>query len=48
MINIEACKKILNNENHQYTDNEIMQIRGFLYQLAQLQIIKTNKEFDYE
>jgi len=38
MINIEQCGKILNNGERKYKDEEIRQIRDFLYQLANLEI----------
>jgi len=38
MINIEQCRKILNNGERKYKDEEIRQIRDFLYQLANLEI----------
>lgn len=38
MITLEQCKKILNNGKRIYTDNEIKEIREFLYRMAGLQI----------
>ena len=38
MLSIEICKKILNTDKKKYTDEEIKQIREFLYQMVQIQI----------
>ncbi len=38
MVNIERCKKVLNNGERKYKDEEIKMIRDFLYQLAKLEI----------
>lgn len=38
MLNIDTCKKILNNDKKKYKDDEIKLIRDYLYLLAELQI----------
>jgi len=47
MISIEKCKKILNVNGNSYTDEQIIKIREFLYQLAEIeysQFKERNKE----
>jgi len=47
MLSIEKCKKILNAGEKTYTDDEILKIREFLYQLAEidyLQFQEMNKD----
>jgi len=44
MINIEQCKKVLNNGERKYKDEEIKMIRDFLYQLAELEINELKKK----
>ena len=52
MMTLEECRKILysNNENKHYNDDEIKQIRDFLYQMAKLEIeynnIKNSKNYE--
>lgn len=43
MISIEHCKKILNKGKRKYTDEEVKQIREFLFLLAELQL--ENEEY---
>lgn len=38
MLNLDTCKKILNNDKKKYKDDEIKLIRDYLYLLAELQI----------
>ena len=38
MITIEKCKNILNSDKRKYTNDEVKQIREYLYFLAGLQI----------
>ena len=39
MLTLEECKKILNDgSNRKYKDDEVKQLREFLYQLAELQL----------
>jgi len=39
MLTLEQCKKILNNgSNRKYKDEEVKQLRDYLYQLAELQL----------
>lgn len=37
MLSLNTCKKILNKNGNQYTDEEIYKIREYLYQLAEIQ-----------
>jgi hypothetical protein len=37
MLSLERCKKILNNGKRKYTDEEVKQIRDYLYMIAELQ-----------
>lgn len=43
MLSIEHCKKILNKGKRKYTDEEVKQIREFLFLLAELQL--ENEEY---
>lgn len=43
MISIEHCKKILNKGKRKYTNEEVKQIREFLFLLAELQL--ENEEY---
>lgn len=48
MLSVKKCKKILeDNGNNKYTDNEVMQIREFLYNSAKL-VVKTKEIEDDE
>jgi len=38
MINLETCKKMLNSGKKKYTDEEVKQLREYLYMIAELQI----------
>jgi hypothetical protein len=38
MLSLERCKKILNNGKRKYTDEEVKQIRDYLYMIAELQL----------
>lgn len=38
MVSIERCKEILNGKGHKYTNEEIKEIRDFLYLLAAIQL----------
>lgn len=42
MLSIETCKQILNIGKKKYTDEEIKQIREFLYLMAEFQIESEN------
>jgi hypothetical protein len=42
MLTIEACKKVLNNGNRKYSDEEVKEIREFLYAIAEFQIEMEN------
>lgn len=43
MITLEQCVKILNNGNRKYSNDEVKQIRDYLYIMARLQIETENK-----
>jgi hypothetical protein len=45
MVSINECKKVLANDNKQYSEDEIIQIRDFMYQLANIELKMRN---DYE
>ena len=36
-LDLETCKRILNAEEHEYSDKEIIQIRDYLSQLAEVE-----------
>ena len=38
MLSDEECKKVLNSNGNNYTDEQISNIRDFLWSLAQLEI----------
>jgi hypothetical protein len=38
MLSLEECKKILNNGKTKYKDEEVKQIREYLYMIAELQL----------
>lgn len=38
MFSLQTCKKILNRNGNQYTDEEIYKIRDYLYQLVEIQV----------
>ena len=44
MLSLEKCKKILNNGKRKYTDEEVKQIREYLYLLAEFQIENEQKD----
>ena len=41
MITLEQCKKILNKGEHKYSDDEIKQIKNYLYFIGRIE-----NEFD--
>ncbi len=43
MLSIEECKKILNKKANQYTDDQIMGIRNFVLDLAEVHLHKLNQ-----
>ena len=43
MLTLETCTKILNNGKKKYNNEEVRQIREYLYLLAQLQIESENE-----
>ena len=42
MLTLETCAKLLNNGKKKYSNEEVKQIREYLYLLAQLQIESEN------
>jgi len=44
MLSLEECKKILNNGKRKYKDEEVKQIREYLYMLAEFQIENEQKD----
>lgn len=36
-LDLETCKRILNAEGQEYSDQEIIRIRDYLYQLAEIE-----------
>jgi len=44
MLSLEQCKKKLNNDKRKYTDEEVKQIREYLYMLAELQFENEQKD----
>ncbi len=43
MLTLETCTKILNNGKKKYNNEEVRQIREYLYLMAQLQIESENE-----
>lgn len=43
MLTLETCTKLLNNGKNKYSNDEVKQIREYLYLLAQLQIESENE-----
>lgn len=44
MISTEKCNKILNRNGNKFSDNEIEQIRDFLWELAQIEVKNLEKQ----
>jgi hypothetical protein len=44
MISLVQCKKILNKGRRKYSDEEIKEIRNYLYIIGQIEIITDNNE----
>lgn len=42
MLTLEICTKLLNNGKNKYSNDEVKQIREYLYLMAQLQIESEN------
>ena len=42
MLTLETCAKLLNNGKKKYSNEEVRQIREYLYLMAQLQIESEN------
>ena len=45
MITLDYCKKLLNNRERKYKDEDIKKIRDYLYFIGGLQIEIENNEF---
>jgi len=43
VLNLETCKKVLNNGKKKYTDEEVKQLREYLYMIAELQLENESK-----
>jgi hypothetical protein len=43
VLNLETCKKVLSNGKKKYTDEEVKQLREYLYMIAELQLENENK-----
>jgi len=43
MLSLEVCKKILNQSKKKYKDEEIKQLRDYLYMIAELQLESENE-----
>ena len=43
MLTLETCTKLLNNGKNKYSNDEVKQIREYLYLMAQLQIESENE-----
>lgn len=48
MIALERCKKLLNKGVRKYTENEIKEIRSYLYFIGELQIDNNKKNTNDE
>jgi hypothetical protein len=50
MLSIEECKKTLNKDGIEYTDEEVKEIREFLYIVAEIDynIFQRKREEEYE
>ena len=48
MITIAECRKILNQGEREYTDSEIEQIRDFLWEIAEIEVLILEKPGSYE
>ena len=46
MIALEQCKKILNKGARKYTENEIKEIRSFLYFIGQIELENNQINFN--
>ena len=43
MLSLEVCKKILNSGKTKYKDEEVKQLRDYLYMIAELQLESENE-----
>jgi hypothetical protein len=43
MLSLEVCKKILNNGKRKLKDEEVKQLREYLYMIAELQLENENQ-----
>lgn len=47
-LDLETCKRMLNQNGNNYTDEQVSQIRDYLYQLAQLQCAHFKEWLEYQ
>ena len=53
MLSLEKCKELLNRDGKSYSDEQILKIRTFLYQLAEIEYeeyiknLKNEEESDH-
>jgi len=43
VLNLEICQKVLNNGKKKYTEEEVKQLREYLYMIAELQLENENE-----
>jgi hypothetical protein len=43
VLNLETCKKVLNTGKKKYTDENVKQLREYLYMIAELQLENENE-----
>jgi len=48
MLSFNECKRILNNNGSNYTDEEIKQVQAFLWELAKLELNSLENIDNYE
>lgn len=44
MLTVENCRKILQDNGEDYTDEEVEKVRDFLYKMAKIVVESTPKE----
>ena len=48
MLTIEECKRILNRNAKQYSEDEIEKIRDFLWEIAEIEVKNIEKQLEDE
>jgi hypothetical protein len=43
VLNLDICKKVLNNGKKKYTNEEVKQLKEYLYMIAELQLENENE-----